>query len=125
MYRQQTPFIGNLKSRIRQLECSKVKLRERLQDAKEALQDARMEADNTQTELLKAEEATSALTIAEARIKKLRDSAAVLKSDGDKFKRWWITEYHSLQVVLKLIPNPEDVEAISASARARFENYSK
>ena len=118
-------IVGKLRTRIQRLERSKGRLQEQLQDAKESLQDARREAESAQTELLKVDEAACALVKAEERVKILRNVAKALRNDGDKFRRWWLTEYHSLQVVLKLVPNPEDVEAISASAGARFEAYSK
>ena len=82
-----------------------------------------MEADRSQTELLKFEEAASTLAKAEKKIMKLQASVATLKRDGDKFRRWWLTDYYSLKVVLELVPNREDVETIASSSHARFVTY--
>lgn len=89
------------------------------------MKDAQIEADRVQTELLKLEEAASILAKAEKTIMKLQTSVATLKCDGDKFRRWWLTEYYSLKVVLELVPNREDVETIASASHARFSTYSK
>lgn len=91
---------------------------------KEALQDAKMEADSAQTKLLKFEEATVKLLEAEEKMHALKRAVRTHKHDEERYRRWWLTEYHSLKLVLQLIPNPEDVEAISASSKARFASYS-
>ncbi|KAF6761428.1 hypothetical protein DFP72DRAFT_1062420 [Ephemerocybe angulata] len=46
-------------------------------------------------------------------------------NEARRYRGWWLTEYYSLKVLGQLVPYPENVSAIMASAHARYEAYSE
>lgn len=113
-----------MKARIRRLERTNLQLKEKIQDGVEALKDARVEAETAQMDLLKTEEAHAQLAAVQEKLENATRAMKDLKSDVRKFRRWWLSEYQSLKVVVSLLPNPEDVKDLSSSADARFIAYS-
>ncbi|KAJ3521523.1 hypothetical protein NMY22_g12279 [Coprinellus aureogranulatus] len=115
---------ARMHSRIRRLEKANAKLKERLEDRLDALKDARLEANQAQSDLMKIEDAHSELERAQEKLRTIEERAKVLKRDLKKFRRWWLTDYHSLKLVVSLLPESEDVVEIASSADARFASYS-
>ena len=117
--------INNMNLRIKRLERAKAKLQERLQDREDSLKDARMEAEAMQAQLSRVEDATALLGIANQKVEKLTEKMRDLKDKVAKFRRWWLTEYHSLKVVSALLPNPDEVVEILSSSQDRFLSFSE
>jgi hypothetical protein len=80
----------------------------------ELLKDARGERDEARTECVKAEEA----------LEEKEKTLEVVTREANRYRGWWLTDYYSLKVVISLVPNKEEVEAISAASRDRFAAYS-
>lgn len=116
--------IKGMKTRIRRLEEAKRSLRERLQDKGEALKDALMEAETAQTALLRVEDCAAQLATAREEIEDTKATIEDLKVEAAKYRRWWLTEYHSLKVVADLLHNRDEVQDIISSSHERFLTYS-
>ncbi|TEB24444.1 hypothetical protein FA13DRAFT_1714729 [Coprinellus micaceus] len=103
-----------LKGRIRELESSERRLRDKLAIRGELLKDARGEREEARTECVKVEEA----------LEEKEKTLEAVTNEANRYRGWWLTDYYSLKVVLGLVPNKEDVEAIASASRDRFITYS-
>lgn len=99
-----------LKHRVEALEHSERRLRKKLADKAESSKDIMTELQGTRTELIFAEEKIAAMDV----------QLQLVKGEFEKYRRWWLTEYYSLKVVLELVSSRDNVEEIASSSRARF-----
>lgn len=83
-----------------------------------------MEAEKAEAELMKNEDARAQLAAAEEKLQELAEAMKIAKRDATKFRRWWLAEYHSLKVVVSLLPDSGDIEHFLSSSQARFASYS-
>lgn len=105
--------IAALNNRIAELECSEARLKSKIRQKVESMKDMKVEIGQAQAEALRAEEKRESMT------------ALVQQLEGDleRYRRWWLTDYYSLKVVLDLVPNKRDVRAIALSSQARFDSH--
>ena len=41
----------------------------------------------------------------------------------ERFKGWWVNEYCFVKILLQMVPDPEEVDAIAESSHGRFARY--
>jgi hypothetical protein len=99
-----------LRDRVEVLAHSERRLRKKLADRAESSKDLMTELQGTRTELIFAEEKIAAMDV----------QLQLVKGEFEKYRRWWLTEYYSLKVVLELVSSRDNVEEIASSSRARF-----
>ena len=107
--------VERLKLRIEALERSERRRRKKLADKAESLKDVMTELQGTRTELILAEEKITATDV----------HLELVKGEFEKYRRWWLTEDHSLKAVLELVSSRDNVEEIASASRARFLAYSE
>ena len=98
---------------VSQLTRREHRLKKTLAEKGELLKDAQGEVQEARTQVVMAEE----------RIDRLEAVSETLRNDLIRFRGWWLTEYHSMKVVLGLLPDPDCVHDIAMSSKARFELY--
>lgn len=101
--------VESLKLKIRSLECSQGWYRRKAGGTAEKLRDVKVELEEARNQAIELEE----------KVEEMQESVRVL----ERYRRWWLTEYHSLQALIHLIPDRRDVEAIASSADERFRWY--
>ena len=106
--------IAALTRRIREYERSERRLKKQMGVKAELIKDARGERDEARTECVKAEEA----------LEEKEQTLEIVTREANRYRGWWLTDYYSLKVVLGLVPNKKEVEAICAASRDRFLTYS-
>jgi chromosome segregation ATPase len=99
-----------LKRRVQLLARSEERLKQKLAERKEELKDVTTELQGTRTELILAEE----------KMGEMGDQLQLTRGEFEKYRRWWLTEYYSLKVVLELVSKRDNVEEIASASRARF-----
>lgn len=104
-----------LRLRIGRLERAERRLQQQLRLKTELIKDTKAAAEGAQTALIVAEET---ITDLEASLRNVRGEA-------DRYQGWWLTEYHSLKVVLARLPPHErrEYKQIASSSKARFLTY--
>jgi chromosome segregation ATPase len=98
--------VESLKLKIQSLERSQGRYRQKAEGKAEKLRDVKVELEEARNQAIEMEE----------KVEEMRESMRVL----ERYRRWWLTEYHSLQALIGLIPDRRDVEAIASSADERF-----
>lgn len=111
--RQAEQTIEELRARLICLERSEKRLKIQSRLRSEALRDIKAEARGS---LLLLVEAESKLVEAEG-------SLEATRKERDRYRNWWLTEFHSLKAVIQLIPRRHDVEAIASSSLARYRSF--
>ncbi|KAF6744226.1 hypothetical protein DFP72DRAFT_1078932 [Ephemerocybe angulata] len=102
-----------LKARIVELERSEKRLKKQLQQKREELKDDRSELGGIRLEVVDALE----------RVDEQKKQIANLRKQIDRFRSWWLNEYHFVKVLLDIVPNPKDVEVIANSSHSRYKVY--
>ncbi|TEB39961.1 hypothetical protein FA13DRAFT_1704097 [Coprinellus micaceus] len=102
--------VAMLAHRVQALEHVENRLKRKLAERKEELKDVMTELQGTRTELILAEE----------KIEEMGVQLQLAGGEFEKYRRWWLTEYYSLKVVLELVSRRDNVEEIAAASRARF-----
>ena len=77
-----------------------------IRELREELQDSRQEATDIQKRLEKSDRELQRM-----------------RRELERYRGWWVNEYCFVKVLLQMIPNPGEVEAIAASSHERFEKY--
>lgn len=103
-----------LEREVSHLKRREGRYKDRLEAKGESLKDALGEAQEARTQTVMAEE----------RIDTLEALLGDVRKDLVRYKGWWLTEYHSMKVVIGLLPDPDYVHDIAMSSKARFETYS-
>ncbi|KAF6765306.1 hypothetical protein DFP72DRAFT_839163 [Ephemerocybe angulata] len=103
-----------LNARIRRLEVSERRLKQRLEQRAEDLRDSKTELEGTVTELLRAQE----------QMDRQEEYLKGLRTQVDKYRGWWLNEYYFVKLLLGMIPKPAEVAVIAASSHARYKAYS-
>ncbi|TEB16758.1 hypothetical protein FA13DRAFT_1804548 [Coprinellus micaceus] len=98
--------VESLKLKIQSLERSQGWYRQKAEGKAEKLRDVKVELEEAHNQAIEMEE----------KVEEMQESVRVL----ERYRRWWLTEYHSLQALIALIPDRRDVEAIASSADERF-----
>lgn len=99
-----------LELKIHDLERSKSQYRAQLRAKAEHVKDTKADLEETRTQLVMAEE----------KVDEMEQLIERLLRTVERYRGWWLTEYHSLRALLVLVPDSEDVEAITSSAHARY-----
>ncbi|KAJ3503517.1 hypothetical protein NMY22_g18225 [Coprinellus aureogranulatus] len=105
--------IAELKARIQDLERSEKRLKDRLGEKGEELKDHKEEAKGRLLLLVEAE----------SKLEEMEHSLRNAQVEGNRYRNWWLSDYHSLKAVIQLIPRRHDVEAIASSSLARYKTY--
>ncbi|KAJ3497036.1 hypothetical protein NMY22_g19742 [Coprinellus aureogranulatus] len=107
--------IKTMELRIANLERSEARLKGQIRQKVENLKDMKVEVDRARAEALRAEEARDDMEVG------IQD----LQQRFERYKRWWLTDYYSMKVILELVPNKDDVRDIALGAQARFKAHCK
>ena len=104
--------IGHLEVSIRSLEATNHRLRRELQAARRDQKDLEGELQEAQQDMEDIQE----------RLGKAEDSALAARSEADRYRGWWLSEYHFVKVLLQMLSvcQRKEVELIAASSHARY-----
>ncbi|TEB25639.1 hypothetical protein FA13DRAFT_1796333 [Coprinellus micaceus] len=105
--------VASLTLKIQNLERAQRRYRRQVQEKTENLKDMRVEVEETRLQLALMEE----------KMDEAKAKAGRLSTELNRYRAWWLTEYHSLQALLGLVPDRRSVEAIASSAEDRFRVY--
>ncbi|KAF6742405.1 hypothetical protein DFP72DRAFT_1081942 [Ephemerocybe angulata] len=106
--------IKALKARIVELEGSERRLKRLLREKREELKDEKSELGGARNQLLDAQ----------GEVEDQKEKIDGLKRGLDRYRGWWLNEYHFVKILLDMVPNPEDVAVIAASSHSRYRVYS-
>ncbi|KAJ3494081.1 hypothetical protein NMY22_g20125 [Coprinellus aureogranulatus] len=109
-----TAEIDALRSQIEGLHRAEKRLKSRLRDKTEGMKDMNVELDEARAEAVQLEEQMEGMKV----------KGQVLQSNLERYRRWWLTDYYSLKVVLGLVPNQEEVKHIAEGAHGRYKAHS-
>ncbi|KAF6756506.1 hypothetical protein DFP72DRAFT_1066853 [Ephemerocybe angulata] len=108
-----TSRIKDLEARIRVLEGVKRRSRNEIRRRVEELKDSRGELTAARNELFDTQK----------EVDRLEETLGGLKVEVEKWRRWWLNEYHFVKLLLNLIPNSADIHTIAASSHARYKAF--
>ncbi|TEB28676.1 hypothetical protein FA13DRAFT_1711685 [Coprinellus micaceus] len=108
--------IDTLNNRIGAMERTEQRLKKQLREEKERLKNSKADAEG----------ALHLLVMAEEKIAEAENQVVAMRDDVDRYRRWWLTEYYSLKVVLAKLSHADriDVYHIFEAAQERFETFS-
>ena len=92
--------------KLKQLQRNFARKAKALRETRAELDESRQEAEDIQRRL---EESDGNLQSA--------------RSELDRYRSWWINEYCFVRILLQMLPDPAEVEAIAASSHERFAKY--
>ena len=108
--------IHHLETYVERLEKRNRRLRRELRSARQENKDLEGELQETQQDMEDIE----------GRLERAEDSNRRAKSEADRYRGWWLSEYHFVKVLLQMLSayQQEEVKAIAASSHARFYYHS-